>query len=93
VGVFTSLEFGDLDTAPSNWLRWYAKHVSTAKNPPWEPGPSKPGAFYMAYEAGLPVPPPPRICYTSDGTPVPVQRFLAAGLGPHLQCGPTPGGM
>lgn len=93
VGIVTSLNFANLDTAPNNWLRWYAKHVSTEKNPRWEPAPSEPPAWYFASEAGLPVPPPPRICYSANGMPIADTQFLDANLGPHSECGHDPAGM
>jgi hypothetical protein len=85
VGVITSLKFANLGTAPNNWLRWYAKHVT---DEPWEPGPGKSVPWFDAQEAGLPVPPPPDICYASGGKPVPIAQFPD---GPYSDRGPTPG--
>jgi hypothetical protein len=84
VGVVTHLQFADDDTAPGNWVRWYAKHVPSAA---YHPGPSQPVAFLVADEAGLPVPPPPEICYAGDGSAIPIGKFP----GPYVNCGPTPG--
>ena len=91
VGVITALEFANYDRAPDNWVRWYAKHV------PQDPNPIKGGgpiSMLVAYEHGLPVPPPPAICYTNDGTPVATATFDAAIYGSYADhCGPTPGAL
>jgi hypothetical protein len=48
--------------------------------------------MFMAYEHGLPVPPPPAICYTNDGTPVATAAFDPSIYGSYAEhCGPTPG--
>lgn len=86
VGAVTHLQFADQDTAPGNWVRWYAEHVPS---PPFHSGPSQPIAFLAASEAGLPVPPPSNICYTNDGSPTPIEAFP----GPYVNCGPTPGAL
>jgi hypothetical protein len=46
----------------------------------------------VPYEHGLPVPSPPAICYTNDGTPVAIAAFDSAIYGSYAEhCGPTPG--
>ena len=41
VGVITALEFANYDSAPDNWVRWYAKHVPQDPNPIKDGGPDK----------------------------------------------------
>lgn len=91
VGVITELKFTDYDRAPANWVRWFAQHVPQDPNPIKEGGPI---SMLAAYEQGLPVPPPPAICYTNDGIPLATAAFDAAVYGSYAEhCGPTPGAM
>lgn len=70
-------------------MRWYAKQVPQDPNPIKGPGPI---SMFMASEHGLPVPPPPAICYTNDGTPVAIAAFDTDVYGSYAEhCGPTPG--
>ncbi len=91
VGVITELKFANYDRAPDNWVRWYAEHVPQNPNPIRE---GSPISMLLASEHGLPVPPPPAICYTNDGTPVATAAFDPAMYGSYAEhCGPTPGAL